>query len=175
MASIKRRPLVERFQEKVEISKDNEWNGTPCWDWTGAREPKGYGKIRSGGRKGKLLTAHRVSWELYRGEIPEGEGYHGTCVLHRCDRPCCVNPDHLFLGTVEDNNADMKAKRRGKGKFHKGSRNGSAVLTESADRLVKQFLRRHNRNACEFLGRWLGVSRKTISNIKTGRRWSHIE
>ena len=64
MASIKRRPLLDRFQEKVEISKDNEWNGTPCWDWTAARNEKGYGYfyLNKKDRKKKLNIPIQVLW-----------------------------------------------------------------------------------------------------------------
>lgn len=168
MACRKTRSLLERFQEKVEISKDNEWNGSPCWDWMAARNPQGYGRIQMSGRSPNPQGAHRISWELYRGEIPEG-----LHVLHRCDRPCCVNPEHLFLGTNKDNVDDKVAK--GRQRNAKGSSHGNALLTESSVRLVKQFLRRHNRSACGFLGRWFGVTREAISDIKNGRSWSHVE
>ena len=80
---------------------------TGCWLWTGATVPFGYGRI-NGGRTGVgVLLAHRASWEIYRGPVPEE-----LCVLHRCDIPQCVNPDHLFLGTHADNVADKIAKGR---------------------------------------------------------------
>ena len=166
MASIKRRPLLDRFQEKVEISKDNEWNGTPCWDWTATRDTKGYGQISI---ESKTTRAHRVSWEILRGEIPEG-----LLILHRCDRPCCVNPDHLFLGTSQDN-ADDKVLKDRQYKA-KGSNNGFATLTESDVRIVKQFLRRHSGYGVgSFLGGWFGVTLDTISDINRGRSWTHVE
>ena len=81
-----------------------------CWLWTGAKwqdktkRRLGYGKAYS---CGKIRKAHRVSWEISNGNIPDG-----LCVLHKCDVPLCVNPEHLFLGTVVDNVKDMVSKNR---------------------------------------------------------------
>lgn len=89
--------LPERFWSKVEKAEG-------CWLWTAYRDDDGYGSIRVG-RKAEL--AHRVAWWLTNGPIPPG-----LHVLHRCDRPECVNPDHLFLGTQLDNVVDMYRKGR---------------------------------------------------------------
>jgi hypothetical protein len=75
-----------------------------CWLWTACRDRYGYGRLSAEGRRYK---AHRASWELHFGPIPEGKG-----VLHSCDNPPCVRPDHLFLGTQVDNIRDMIAKGR---------------------------------------------------------------
>lgn len=79
-----------------------------CWLWTGTlKKPVrglGYGHFRV---SGKTKVAHRVSWEIFRGPIPDG-----LCVCHKCDVSICVNPDHLFLGTRLDNIEDMVAKGR---------------------------------------------------------------
>ncbi len=78
--------------------------GPGCWPYPGAAITGGYRRVKwAGGRK----LVHRLSWELVHGSIPDG-----MCVLHRCDNPPCVNPEHLWLGTYADNNADMKAKGR---------------------------------------------------------------
>src|SRR5688572_3057412 len=102
-------PLRERFESWYTPEPN-----TGCWLWFGAAFHKGHGAIHDGGKQRK---AHRVSWELNIGPIPEG-----FCVLHRCDVSCCVNPRHLFLGTRGDNNRDRTAKGRGA----KGSRMGNA-------------------------------------------------
>jgi hypothetical protein len=101
-----KKTLVERFWEKVSKDSDRHFalDGKKCWEWRGALT-KGYGQFGVGG--GKLQYAHRFSWMLHNGEIPEGK-----CVLHKCDNPGCVNPDHLFLGSHADNMKDMASKGR---------------------------------------------------------------
>ena len=91
-------PLERRFWDKVTM-------GDGCWEWTGTRHSWGYGLL--GGRRKVHLRAHRVSWEIHFGPIPAG-----LYILHHCDNPRCVRPDHLFLGTHRDNMADMVKKGR---------------------------------------------------------------
>lgn len=93
-------PLEDRFWVKVRKSDG-------CWEWTAASKQGGYGKIAVGRR---LMLAHRVSWELANGPIPDG-----LLVCHTCDNPPCVRPDHLFLGTQTDNMRDAVRKNRGIG------------------------------------------------------------
>ena len=86
---------------------DSTWEAVTesgCWLWLGSTKGGGYGRFRL---RGASLRAHRAAWELYRGPIPIG-----VCVLHRCDVRVCVNPDHLWLGTVRDNNLDAIRKGR---------------------------------------------------------------
>ena len=93
-------PLSERFWRHVDQSGD-------CWVWTGSLTNGGYGHLGLGGRDGGTDRAHRVSWRLHFGEIPSG-----LWVLHKCDNPPCVRPEHLFLGTHDDNMRDCVSKSR---------------------------------------------------------------
>jgi hypothetical protein len=164
-----RRPLIERFQEKwIFIAP------TGCWEWTASRDKHGYGFIGvliDG--KFKAAKTNRVSWELHKGSIPEG-----LCVLHKCDNPKCVNPEHLFLGTQLDNIKDRGDKNRSARQF--GASNAQAKLKEREVQAIKEILRRHPSRRSRyhgiqvFLARWFGVSKSAISKIHQGRKWTHI-
>lgn len=105
--------LAERLEASSVLDEE-----TGCRIWTGGTCGPGYGKIRV---EGKQRLAHRMAYEIAFGPIPDG-----LWVLHRCDTPGCITPDHLFLGTVTDNNAD----RHAKGRDAKGDRNGSRTHPE---------------------------------------------
>ena len=115
---LKRMQLHERIMRHTQY---DEMSG--CWEWTGSKR-NGYGRLIVGSRTDgtrKSVSAHRLSYELTYGEIPEGME-----VCHRCDNRCCVNPDHLFIGTHQDNMSDRE--RKGRNKPPKGENNGRAKL-----------------------------------------------
>jgi hypothetical protein len=148
--------LAERFWEKVEKTEG-------CWRWTGAKYNYGYGKIRRGG---KTILAHRVSWILHKGPIPEG-----MCVCHHCDNPPCTNPAHLFLGTHQDNAVDRERKGRGGGcLLQKGEKHPSAKLTKAK---VDEARARYEAGEVgqRSLAREYGVDQSTMSDAINGLTW----
>jgi len=161
-----------RFWSKVDRSGGPE----SCWPWVCGKDTKGYGCCRIGPRK--QTCAHRVSWQISRGDIPPG-----LLVCHRCDNPPCCNPAHLFLGTNTDNMRDCSAKGRiPKGDSHhtrtrpelvpRGSTHSSAKLTEADVVCIRKMLasgRTHYDIAAAF-----GVSRSAVSNIAVGKVWKHV-
>lgn len=130
-----------------------------CWWWLGRLDRAGYGSIRVGGKYGKMELAHRASWTVHRGAIPSG-----LKVLHQCDVPCCVNPDHLFLGTQADNIQDMMEK--GRNNPSRGERNGRSKLT--AEQVAEI---RNAPGSYHALARQYGVGKSMIGYIKTGANW----
>jgi len=100
---------LNRFWSKVnKYGKTMNHMETPCWEWTASLR-SGYGQFTY---PQKQMFAHRFSWLVHCGEIPEGDHYGTTCVLHKCDNRKCVNPEHLFLGSNVDNIADKMSKGR---------------------------------------------------------------
>jgi len=119
----KAQPLIKRFWRYV----DKSGSETGCWEWTASRSVGGYGMFYPDARS--KIGAHRFSWFLAFGPIAEG-----LQVCHRCDNRRCVRPDHLFLGTHQDNADDMKKKGRSASGERNGSRRYPERLRRGADR-----------------------------------------
>ncbi len=146
--------LQERLWSKVDKTES-------CWLWTGWTAKAGYGFIKDDGRD---RPAHVVSFEMAKGTVPRG-----LKVLHRCDTPSCVNPEHLFLGTSTDNSRDMTSK----GRQAFGEKQGNAKLTrEDVKSIRRRYLAggiRQNILASEY-----GVSRTTIYDVTKGKSWKWL-
>lgn len=163
--------VEERFWAKVlkPIGLDG------CWEWTGAKWRAGYGMLL---RDGRLDGAHRVSWAIHFGPIPEG-----LWVLHHCDNASCVRPDHLFLGSARDNSRDAMAKGRwATGARHgmyqrperrsMGERNGMTTLDADAVRLIRRLAAEGQ--SMRSLAPRFHVSPSTVENIVHRRTWGHL-
>jgi len=139
-------PMEERFWTYVQKSE----NG--CWIWSGTRTKFGHGMFSV---DGKQVYTHRLSWEMHNGPIPDG-----LHVLHRCDVPSCVRPDHLFLGTQADNIRDMVEKGR-----------HWTPLTEEDVCSIRQHLA--NGMKQRDIAKIFAVDQKSIWNIAHGKTWAH--
>lgn len=148
-----KRTVIDRFWDKVKKAGADD-----CWIWTAARAGPAYGVF---GVSGRMVYAHRLSWELSNGPIPEA-----MSVLHRCDVPLCVNPSHLFIGTQADNLHDMYAKSRGA----IGERHGGAKLSAQEVAAMRK-LRIEEKIIYEILGEMFGVSKSQAHRICSGSRW----
>lgn len=145
------RSVKERFESKYIAVTE-----TGCWIWIAGTNKHGYGRIQNGGSK----LAHRVSWEIHCGPVPEG-----FSVLHHCDTPPCVNPHHLFLGKDLDNVRDCMKK----GRHAHGEKNGSSKLTEAQVMEIIEDGRTLARIAESH-----GVDIITVYDIKARKTWKHI-
>lgn len=165
------RPVAPYFSPKLKKRFDQKWLAEPtsgCWLWEGAIfSNTGYGRLRAGGTNNIFFLAHRVSWYIHTGEDPGPK-----CVLHRCDTPLCVNPNHLFLGTRRSNHADMKAKGRAVEHFggRKGQRRGGAVLNKTKADVIRHEHARGNTRIVDLAARY-GVSKNQIHRIINGESW----
>lgn len=148
--------LKERFEEKVEMIPE-----CGCWIWTSSTHYKGYACFWY---KSKNEKGHRVAWEIYNGPIP-----HGKHVLHRCDTPACVNPNHLFLGDNFINQQDCAAKGRHKGPNIHGEKHHFAKLTEVQVLQIEKDKRPQWK-----IGKDYNISQPIVSEIKNHKIWKHL-
>lgn len=152
----------ERFWEKVDRRSDKE-----CWNWLGYKDNEGYGIFGVGNRN--TMPAHRFSYELFFGKLPEyTDRKSEICVLHKCDNPSCVNPGHLFLGTDADNVRDRDSKGRGsRGTIVKGHK--------LVDEDIRKIIELHG-NGCsnKELSVTFNVAAPTISKIVNRKAWKWL-
>lgn len=154
-----KRSVLDRIMSKVVIQDDG------CWIWTGAksggdgRDKYKYGYINLCGKLGRV---HRVLYEIKEKKIPEG-----MILLHKCDRPLCVNPDHMIVGTYKDNMDDAETKGR---MWHPRGESNHSKLTEEQVIDIKKDIS----STYKSLSDSYGVHPQTIKNIKDGKKWKHI-
>ena len=152
--------IEERFWRKVDVCGPDD-----CWLWGGRMSGNGYGNIGRGPRDGGIITAHRLSYIIHKGPIPDG-----FVVMHSCDNKRCVNPSHLSAGTIAEN--ARQAVERG---LHpriapKGTANGKAKLTPDMVRYIRANPDKQHLD----IAREFGLSANTIRGVRTGRTWSLV-
>lgn len=147
-----------RFLDKIEKTET-------CWIWKAGKNKNKWGKRYGTFQMGeKLMLAHRVSYELFKGKIPKGK-----LVCHQCDNEVCVNPSHLWLGSYKDNMKDMVYKKRGN--YVKGGKNPAAKLTEDEVEKIKEL---HIEGVMiNDIAKTFGVTRHCIQHILNGKTWRH--
>jgi hypothetical protein len=141
----------ERFWSKVQKTDG-------CWSWMANRTIDGYGVLRLGDKNQRV---HRIMWELTYGPIPVGLN-----VLHHCDNPGCVNPEHLFLGSQKDNGEDMSRK----GRAPRGERQGGHKLTEAHVRKIRE-----STDSERVIARRFNIDRSTAHRVKKGEAWAWLK
>lgn len=147
----------ERFISKIDVTDG-------CWIWKTGTFKDGYGQFWY---KGGGISAHRYAWIKAHGDIPDK-----LFVLHKCDNPRCVNPEHLFLGTLRDNSEDMRVK----GRAASGEHNGNSKLTRSQVREIRTLYQRGKAGykspySIKGLSIKYGVGTSTISGIVNNQTW----
>lgn len=157
MIKIKNSSITKRFWSKVRVTKHPK----KCWEWMASKNRYGYGQIMVGGRSGRPMLSHRVSWVIHNGPIPQELG-----VLHRCDNPGCVRPGHLYLGTQKENMRDC----RERGRMAVGDKLPQAILTARQVIGIRDAFRKLR----ESMAKKYKVSTAAIGSIVSRTRWKHL-
>ena len=164
-------PYVPRKSTAEERVRFYGWTVTRsgCWEWNGHRDGRGYGRLRV---EGRLQPTHRVAYEIWVGPIPEllGTDFRGTVIMHKCDNPPCINPEHLEPGTQAQNMRDMRT--RGRGRYPSGESAFSSRLTQAQ---VHEIRDRYPQQTRAQLARDFGVGWSTVQSIINNRTWREAQ
>ena len=156
---------MQRFFSKVEKSD----NG--CWIWKASGRGNGYGAFKF---RNKVIDAHRVSWILHNGEIPDG-----FYICHKCDIRKCVNPAHLFLGTHSDNMKDCYQKNRmvipTNSRFIKNNTPYNKHYSDKFVELIIDAIRNKGKTSLKQLSEILGVKYQFLRDLNSGRSYSKLK
>jgi hypothetical protein len=158
MRSVRGRTVKERFEEKF-IRSDG------CWEWIGGVGSHGYGNFSA---NGKISTSHRFSYEYFVGPIPAS-----LVVCHSCDNRTCVNPAHLFVGTMAENNADRDSKGRARNGLNpKGEDSPHATITATTALRIRELASQSMKKID--IARSLNLSPYIVYDVCSCRTWMHI-
>lgn len=135
-----------------------------CWIWTSRGHRYGQIRLYAGYKKSRVIIASRAAWIVKNGPVPEG-----MLVCHKCDTPRCVNPDHLFLGTMKDNCADMLRKGRHKCWHGRGMERPNAKLTDDDVRAIF-----NSEDSLDVLAQRFDIHRMHVASIRRAAMWKHI-
>jgi hypothetical protein len=158
------KPLPNLSERERILSKSSLDLHSGCWNWTSYRNKNGYGQTFF---NGKYIGAHRASYLAFIGDIS-----NGMHVCHKCDNRACVNPDHLFLGTNQDNINDKVAKGRQSRNSMPGSSHPMAKLNEDQVELILKMV--NSGTPCIEVAKLFHVTDSTIRLIKKGETWKHV-
>ena len=150
-------PIIQRFHARTKLNEDNG-----CIEWN-AGKSSGYGVFRY---QNKAYLAHRFSYEINKGLIPDG-----MFICHKCDNRLCINIDHLFIGTNEDNMKDMASK--GRGRSRPGETHYLATITDETVLEIRRLVSEGRLN--KDIAAELNTTANIVSAIKNGRTWRHVK
>jgi hypothetical protein len=162
--NISKEIIKQRLLDKRKITKSG------CWEWQGTRSVYNYGIIKLGKKLGfkiRNYPVHRISMYIFK----DFDVSSKLCCLHKCDNPPCFNPEHIFIGTKADNNADRD--KKGRKITLRGEECPWAKITEKQ---AKQIIKLKKEGlTCIRLAKQFGIGPMQISRISTGKRWPHLQ
>ena len=156
--------ITER-KKQLFVSHVDVKGADECWNWLGYKVGNGYGRftLPDVEKPKRVVAAHRLAWTIANGDIP-----NGLYVCHACDNRACCNPAHLWLGTHQENIADMM--KKGRAYDRRGEKHPRTQLSNADVKTIRHLYFAERRTQKE-LGKFFGIHRSSVSNIVTGYSW----